>query len=550
MLKIFNKKRFWVIAVIVVAAFGLAVFKFFNQKPTTEYTVEKAKRGNLTQTVEATGMVESAHEISLNFRATGKITVVNAREGGEVKTRQILASLDLGGVGALIKQYEASLASARANLEKVQAGASIEDISLSQEQLTKTQNDYNSLVGEAGSQINILKEKTMDSLNNAVFTTQTALNIIYNDLINRETTYGLLTADSNLNNKVTTDYNSLIGEFAALRLSVETAKTANGDQVKIVAAADATLNFLNKLNVLLDSSYTLADKIIINTTYTATKKDTIKSDLSAQQTYTNTSLTSTQTARANLINGANSYTSQIQAASNSVAIAQAQLNLKQAGPRSFDLSAAQAQVAQAQASLAKARADYEDYVIKAPIDGKVTKVNYSVGETPAVASPVIQILGNERYEIKVDIPESDITKVRVGERVTIELDAFGSDHPFKGVVTFIDPAQTLIKDVTYYKATISFNEDSWSDQIKPGMTANITIISEEKTDVLYIPQRAVKVREAVLGEVPEKYVEIMVNGQPQEKTVLIGLRGDNGLVEITSGVNENDEVVTFKKDNK
>ena len=159
------------------------------------------------------------------------------------------------------------------------------------------------------------------------------------------------------------------------------------------------------------------------------------------------------------------------------------------------------------------------------------------------------MLGNERYEIKVDIAESDITKVKVGDKTVIELDAFGSDHPFSGAVTFIDPAQTVIKDVTYYKTTITFNTDSWSDQIKPGMTASITIAAAEKNNVLYIPQRAVKIRASTLGEVPQKYVEVLAGGQKQEKNVEIGLRGDDGLVEIVSGLAEGEQVITYTQSN-
>ncbi len=547
MLKIFTKKRFWIILVVVLAIAGFAAYGLLNKKPAVVYTTEPVKNGKLTQTVSATGMVESAHEISLNFRTPARIVSQPFKEGADVKAGQVLAAADAGSVNALVKQYEANLASAKANLEKVRAGASNEDITLTQEQLIKSTNDYSNLLRESDSQIKILKEKNIDALNNSVFTAQACLNTIYNDLVNTETTYSLLTSDSNMQNKVKNDYELLRDKFLTVRASIEAAKIANSDQVKIVAAADSARSFLGELNTLLSNSYTMADKIILNNVYTQVKKDTIKADISGQQSANNASLTAVSTARANLVNSASSYETQIQSASNSVAIASAQLNLKKAGPRDFDISAALAQVAQAQASLEKARSDAEDYYLRAPIDGKVTKLNYSLGETPSAANPVVQMLGNERYEIKVDIPESDITKVRVGEKVTIELDAFGSDHPFSGAVTFIDPAQTIIKDVTYYKATISFNDDSWNDQIKPGMTANITIVAQEKSDVLFIPQRAVKIKEATLGEVPVKYVQILVNGQPQEKIVEIGLRGDNGLAEVLSGLSVNDLVITFIK---
>jgi len=545
MLKIFKKKRFWIIAAVLLAIVGFAVFYLFNQKPAVTYTTEQVKRGQLIQTVSATGIVESAHEITLNFKNPGKITSLPAKEGIDVKAGDILAQIDSGGINAQINQYAANVAAAQANLEKVRAGASSQDINLSQQQLNKAQNDYNSLIQESNAQISILRDKASDALDNSVFSIQTALNTVFNDLINSETTSGMLVNDSGLQNSLKTDYALMLDKFSGLRLLVD---ASGGDQDKIIAASDAARILLGDLNSMLDDAYNLSDKIILSTAYTTAIKDGIKSDITTQQSAINAALTSMQTARSNLINSSNSYRTQILASSNSVSIAQAQLDLKVSGPRDFDISSAQAQVAQAQATLDKARSDAGDYVIKAPIDGKITKVNYSVGETPG-ADPVIMMLGTERYEIKVDIPESDITKIKVGEKVSIELDAFGSDHPFSGAVTVIDPAQTIIQDVTYYKTTVAFNQDSWNDQIKPGMTANITIVSAEKSDALYIPQRAVKIRAASLGEVPGKFVEILVNGAPQEKDVEIGLRGDNGLVEIISGLSEGESVVTFKQNN-
>jgi len=549
MLKIFKKKRFWIILIVILAAIGYFAFAALNKKPAFEYTTEQVKKGQLTQTVSATGIVESAHEITLNFKNPGKIVLMAAKEGNDVKAGDVLAQIDSAGINAQISQYSANLASAKANLDKVKAGASPQDINLTQEQLTKSQNDYDRLMQESASQIKILREKTVDALNNSVFSIQTALNTVYNDLINSENTIDMNTTDGALQAKVKSNFDLMKGRFADLRLQVDAAKLADGDSSKIISAADAARLYLNDLNSLLDDSYNLSDKIIINTTYTTTKKDTIKADISAQQSSINSALTSLQSARSTLINTSNSYQTQIEAAKNSVAIAQAQLDLKKIGARDFEIASAVAQVAQAQATLDKARSDANDYVIKAPIDGKITKVNYLLGETPNSVDPVIMMLGTERYEIKVDIPESDITKIKLGEKVTIDLDAFGSDHPFNGTVTFIDPAQTIIKDVTYYKTTVVFNSDSWNDQIKPGMTANLTILADQKDDVLYIPQRAVKIKTAALGEVPAKFVEVLVNGQPQEKDIQIGLRGDNGLVEITAGLSEGESVITFTKDN-
>lgn len=549
-LKILKNKFFLIGVVIVLIIAGFIIYRLFTPKSQFTYITETVKRGDLQQTVSATGAVESAHEISLAFKTSGKITNIFVKEGDIVKVGQELARLDTSSVSAILKQYQANLTAAKANLEKVQAGFSAEEIKLSEQQLTKAKSDYDNLIKETNDQIKILKDKTIDSLNNAIFTSQTALDMVYNTLVNKENTRYLLISDSVLENKIHNDFYLLKDDFSNLRNIVELAKNSNGDYNKILAAADNVRDYLSRLGSFLDNSYALTDKIIVNTYYSQAQKDSIKSSISSQQTVNNSSLTSVQTARANLVNSINNYNSQIQAAANNVAIYQTQLDIKKSGPKNFDINFAQAQVAQAQAQVDKLLADLNDYYIKAPINGKITKVNFRIGEIPNIGAPVIQMLGTEKFEIKADIPESDVTKIKVGDKVIIELDAFGSDKLFFGTVTFIDPAQTSIKDVIYYKTTISFDDNSWNEEIKPGMTANITIKTASKQNVLYIPQRAIKIKETLLGEIPKKVVEVLVNNQIEEKVVEIGLRGDNGLVEIISGLNEGEQVITSKKENK
>ena len=548
--KILKSKLFW-ISLIIIA--GVSVFAYYQLTPEQdpfEYTFDQVKKGEIKQTVTATGVVESANEISLNFKISGKIKTLNVKEGDKVTAGKVMASLDSASVNALVNQYRANLASAQANLARIKAGASSEDIDLANKQLVKSQNDYNSLVADSKIQSDILKEKVVDSINNSVFTSQTTLNSIYNDLINTESTYNLQVSDTDIKNQVTNDYFILKDEFDFVRSQTESVKNNPLNQEKIISTAELMRNYLAKLNDFLDNAFIMSDKIIVNSSYSQTEKDTIKANVNSQQTIINSSLISLQTARTNLINTLSSFQSQIQSASNSVAIAQAQLNLKTADPRDFDVASAQAQVAQAQASLDKVISELADYEIKAPIDGIVTKVNYSFGENAVAGQPVISLLGNDKYEVRIDIPESDITKIKVGEETIIELDAFGTDYRFKGVVTFIDPAQTIIRDVTYYKIKVSFDDETYDEDIKPGMTADITVISNKKNDVLYIPQRAVRVRETTLDQAPQRFVEILVDGEIVEKPVLVGVRGDNGLVEVIDGLSEGQEIIISRRERK
>jgi len=513
-----------------------------------EYTTEVAKRGNLIQTVTATGAVASAEEIDLNFKTPGKLARLAVKEGDKVKAKQFLAGLNAAGLSAQVAQYQANVAAAQADLEKIKAGSSAEEIQVYEEKFIKAKNDLNTLTGKRDNELPTLREKALNELNNAIFTIAVALNTVYNYLINDNTTNDLQVTDTTALNQLEIDYSAVLEKFNEAKIKVDLAKADRSNET-IISAAESIAAVLSALNSFLDDSFKIADSIIVNSTYTQTKKDTIKSDITTEQSNSNTSITSLQTAKSNLINSINSYASLVQAAENTLTIAEAELNLTKAEPRSFEISAAQAKVDQAQAQLDQALADLSEYSLIAPIDGIITEVNFSLGEQTSVTTPALKMISLEKFEIKVDIPESDIAKLTVGDKAVIELDAFSSDHLFSGQVAFIDPAQTVVQDVIYYKTTVSLEANDWTDKIKSGMSADVTITTDRQDDVIYIPQRAVKIREASLGEVPQKYVEVLVSNKVEEKIVTIGLRGDNGLVEIVSGLNEGDQVITFKKTN-
>ena len=88
----------------------------------------------------------------------------------------------------------------------------------------------------------------------------------------------------------------------------------------------------------------------------------------------------------------------------------------------------------------------------------VTSLEPDVGEQVQAGSPVISVLGQNDYEVEVDISEVDIDKVEEGDVADITLDAFGEDEEFKGEVFFIDPDQTVIQGVVYYEVKLKLVE--------------------------------------------------------------------------------------------
>lgn len=290
---------------------------------------------------------------------------------------------------------------------------------------------------------------------------------------------------------------------------------------------------------------------------TRTDLDTLKASINAERTTNDSSISTIQSAKHDLEDSRLSYETKVDSAKNAVITAeknlekaQADLNLKKSPARSEDIALYEARVKKARADLDLARERYEETIIRSPIAGVITDIDSRVGEQTSITKPIIKMLADENYEVEVNIPESDIVKLNVGDIADITFDAFSENDKFTGVVTTINPAQTEIQDVIYYRVTVALSMQqptesaSLSEKIKPGMTANVTIKTEEAKDVLIIPLRAVKDNDDI------KTAEILENGQPIIKQVILGLKGDEGLVEIKSGLEEGNDIITFVREKK
>jgi len=188
-----------------------------------------------------------------------------------------------------------------------------------------------------------------------------------------------------------------------------------------------------------------------------------------------------------------------------------------------------------------ALANLEKATLKAPVNGTITKVNYKKSEvlgTSAAVSEFGKII-SEDFILESDIPESDIVDVRVGQKADIVFDSLPSDEKFTAEVIEIEPASTVIQDVIYYKVKLRL--ESVDARLKEGMSADIDIMTAEEKNVLMIPERAVE------EDNGEKKVKVMEDGKVKTVKVKTGLSGDEGMIEITSGLKEGEEVVTLEK---
>ncbi|MCK9378993.1 MAG: efflux RND transporter periplasmic adaptor subunit [Candidatus Moranbacteria bacterium] len=178
--------------------------------------------------------------------------------------------------------------------------------------------------------------------------------------------------------------------------------------------------------------------------------------------------------------------------------------------------------------------------IYAPFNGVVTAVDIEEGEVATVGMAVISVAGEGNMEIESNIPESDIAEVSPGQKAETTFDALSNEDIFEAEVMEIDPASTVIQGVVYYRTKMKLIESD--DRIKIGMSLDADILTAKKENVLMIPERAIKTENGV------KMVEILQSENRTRKTeVKTGLKGDSGMIEIISGINEGDKVVTFSK---
>ena len=248
------------------------------------------------------------------------------------------------------------------------------------------------------------------------------------------------------------------------------------------------------------------------------------------------------------------------------------------------VQSARASVQSARDNLAKANTDLGRTAIVAPMDGVVSLLNVKKGEKVAgnsfnVGTEMLRIADMDKIEIRVDVGENDVPKVKLGDSALVSVDAY-SDRKFKGLVTQIASSNNgaatsalsaATTDVTQYKVYIRILKESYADLLgkgsfpfRPGMSANADIQTKTQRNVITVPINAVTTREkndsSSAGKkkttetqtdapvISEDDIEVVVFVKDAENKVIkmpvkTGIQ-DINYIEITSGLKGNEEVIT------
>ena len=238
-----------------------------------------------------------------------------------------------------------------------------------------------------------------------------------------------------------------------------------------------------------------------------------------------------------------------------------------------DLDQAMANLHQAEANLKikqgaldKARADLEHCTIKSPVDGEVISRSVDVGQTVAASlqAPVIFLIANDLTKMQIDsnVAEADVGAVVVDQTVDFTVDAF-PNRTFHGKVVQVRNAPIAVQNVVTYDTVIGVSNPDL--KLKPGMTANVSIIVAHRDDVLQIKNAAFRFRPADSTPMPnpsappktgprgpgarersrnERTVYILPPGASRPKPVQIKFGISDGIVTEVQGLKEEDRVIT------
>ena len=232
----------------------------------------------------------------------------------------------------------------------------------------------------------------------------------------------------------------------------------------------------------------------------------------------------------------------------------------------YNVKSAEARVKQANDNLARTS-------IFAPRNGTISKLSVELGErvvgtAQMAGTEIVRVANLNNMEVEVDVNETDIVKVMVGDSTIVEVDAY-LKREFKGIVTEIsNTAENAISvdQVTNFKVKVRIIHDSYKDlsenkpenysPFRPGMTATVDIITNKKEKIIGVPISAIVIKTDTTSrknknikqsksEATEKFECVFIKNGEEAKLRIIttGIQDDTNI-EITSGLTEEDEVIT------
>jgi len=568
--------------ILIIGILAMALASCGGQTSAATTATATITRGELIQSVSGSGQIKPAQDTSLNFSTSGIVAQVLVKEGQQVQQGATLAAIDTTDLDQLVLQAEANLKSAQAALSALKDGPQQTDIRTAKAQLEAAQ------IALKQQQQGNARASDIASARAQLRAAQADLAVLKNPGPDDLSAAQLQVNQSQVNLQSTRDGDSAAKTRAQLDLSRATATLTQAQSHYATASQSwqyvqdtgrdpvnpSKTNPQGKAvpNTLNDAqrqqyydAFVQADAAL-HSAEDGVKQSQIAYDSARQKEAADVPLAEQQLADAQRqldalqhptpqkLAAAEAKLAQAQAqlsqlsggTANDVAVSQAAVEQRQAAldalmapPAAKDLAQAEANVAQAEANLARAKINRQYSELVAPFSGTIATVGVkrgdSVGGSGGTGSQTtaIYMVDESAFHVDVNISEADLANLRVGQAAKVELDALPG-RQLDGTLDYIAPTGTTQQNVTTYLARVNLKPDG--QQLRSGLSAAVTIITDKRSDVLLVPNGAIQETDS------GPQVEVKNGTQTQPVQIKIGLVGDS-LTEVTSGLKEGDVVM-------
>ncbi len=467
-------------------------------------SVAPVSKGAIQSILSYSGSIQAKGQVNLVPKTSGRIEKLLVDVGDAVKTGDVIAQMEKSSAKVQVQQAEASLASAKARLATIKAGARPEDI--------------------AGSEA-------------AVRNAQARLDQL---------------------NPTDSDLASAQASLAAARAQLT---KADNDLAKLKAGPDPDAVRLAQLDVERSKATLWSAQSSRDGQCSRRGADYLCDAANASTMAAEIGVTQAQARLDTLLAGPKSEdiaNAQKNAESARAAVASAQSRLDQlaAGPKAPDLAAAQATldqaqsqleakrrpytaedvkvseatVDQAQASLDSARLALSDTTLVAPFDGIIASRLLSEGALASTQTPLFSLISRD-VELQVSVEEARISLFRQDLPVALTVPAY-QGATFSGKVTGVAP----VADAKSHTFLIKIAPDNSSGKLSPGMFADVRVTADKREGALLVP------KEAVLQQGDKRILFVAKDGQASLRTIQAGF-SDDKVVEVLQGVEADEQVI-------
>ena len=502
-----KKKTIWfsVILIVLIAAGGIGYKVYASSRSTASNTIQTATitTGSLSSTLSSSGNVSAGQSATIKWQTSGKVGDITLKEGDSIEADQVLAALDPNTLSTEMINAKQDLIDAKQNLDDLLNSKTLQAKALQAvEDAQEALNSLQQTAAEASSQAQLAVATAEETLADAQ-KTRTKMDYPHSSdklVIEKAKTNYLLAKKA---------YNEALNNYT----KYANKRLTNPERVQA-------------LNRVVSAKQTLATALATWNWYQSSYSENEIAQADAEVAVAQADLDKAKADYELLKNG--SSQGEIAMAEATLADAQREYDRVEDGASETDIEAAQAAVDAAQATLDHA-------TLEAPFGGTITEVDVSTGDLVSSGDSAFRIDDLASLYIDLEVSEVDLPSLKVGQKATLEFDAI-ADKTYNGEVSDIGMIGTVSQGVVNYPVTVHIT-DADSD-IHPGMTASISIITDEVTDALLVPNKAIRTSGG------QQSITVLFEGQQISVPITVGLVGDS-YTQITSDQLRDGDVVVI-----